>query len=179
MTADAPSTSAEAIPDDRTIARYTSRDPPSPRGPCGRSRSGFRRRVRHVPAPLQDRRGFSVAYGSVIGHYHSSLVMPVAMISATNAAYPGTKYGNNLVLGKLRHETSSQGVPLSYYSTTNFGLLHRHGASVGRLRPGQEGSRLNDSYFEELDYRPTPIGALSLRRRRELSLGIGSSKSSL
>jgi hypothetical protein len=26
--------------------------------------------------------------------------------------------------------------------------------------------------FEELDYRPTPIGALSLRRRRELSLGI-------
>lgn len=27
-------------------------------------------------------------------------------------------------------------------------------------------------YFEELDYRPTPIGALSLRRRRELSLGV-------
>jgi spermidine synthase len=27
-------------------------------------------------------------------------------------------------------------------------------------------------YFEELDYRETPIGALSLRRRRELSLGI-------
>lgn len=27
-------------------------------------------------------------------------------------------------------------------------------------------------YFEELDYRPTPIGALSLRRRRELKLGI-------
>lgn len=27
-------------------------------------------------------------------------------------------------------------------------------------------------YFEELDYRPTPIGNLSLRRRRELSLGI-------
>ncbi|MFC4172710.1 spermidine synthase [Microvirga sp. GCM10011540] len=27
-------------------------------------------------------------------------------------------------------------------------------------------------YFEELDYRPTPIGALSLRRRREHSLGI-------
>ena len=27
-------------------------------------------------------------------------------------------------------------------------------------------------YFEELDYRPTPIGALSLRRRRELTLGI-------
>ncbi len=26
--------------------------------------------------------------------------------------------------------------------------------------------------FEELDYRPTPIGPLSLRRRRELSLGI-------
>ncbi|MEC5293316.1 spermidine synthase [Aurantimonas sp. C2-6-R+9] len=27
-------------------------------------------------------------------------------------------------------------------------------------------------YFEELDYRPTPIGALSLRRRRQLSLGV-------
>lgn len=27
-------------------------------------------------------------------------------------------------------------------------------------------------YFEELDYRPSPIGALSLRRRRELSLGV-------
>lgn len=27
-------------------------------------------------------------------------------------------------------------------------------------------------YFEELDYRPTDIGALSLRRRRELSLGV-------
>jgi spermidine synthase len=26
--------------------------------------------------------------------------------------------------------------------------------------------------FEELDYRPTPVGALSLRRRRELSLGV-------
>ncbi|MEP3300725.1 MAG: spermidine synthase, partial [Roseibium sp.] len=25
--------------------------------------------------------------------------------------------------------------------------------------------------FEELDYRPTPIGALSLRRRRDLSSG--------
>jgi len=28
------------------------------------------------------------------------------------------------------------------------------------------------AYFEELDYRPTPIGALSLRRRREMSLGV-------
>ena len=27
-------------------------------------------------------------------------------------------------------------------------------------------------YFEELDYRPTPMGALSLRRRRELSMGV-------
>src|SRR5580704_15383632 len=27
-------------------------------------------------------------------------------------------------------------------------------------------------YFEELDYRPTPIGALSLRRRRSLSTGV-------
>ena len=27
-------------------------------------------------------------------------------------------------------------------------------------------------YFEELDYRPTPIGALSLRRRRDLALGV-------
>lgn len=28
------------------------------------------------------------------------------------------------------------------------------------------------AFFEELDYRPTPMGALSLRRRRQLSLGI-------
>jgi spermidine synthase len=28
------------------------------------------------------------------------------------------------------------------------------------------------AYFEELDYRPTPIGALSLRRRRELKLDV-------
>jgi spermidine synthase len=34
-----------------------------------------------------------------------------------------------------------------------------------------EASRMS-LYFEELDYRPTPIGALSLRRRRELSLGV-------
>src|SRR3981081_3605778 len=27
-------------------------------------------------------------------------------------------------------------------------------------------------YFEELDFRPTPMGALSLRRRRQLSTGI-------
>ncbi len=27
-------------------------------------------------------------------------------------------------------------------------------------------------YFEELDFRPTPIGVLSLRRRRQLSSGI-------
>lgn len=27
-------------------------------------------------------------------------------------------------------------------------------------------------YFEELDYRPTPIGALTLRRRREMTLGV-------
>ncbi len=28
------------------------------------------------------------------------------------------------------------------------------------------------AYFEELDYQPTPMGALSLRRRKDLSLGI-------
>jgi spermidine synthase len=28
------------------------------------------------------------------------------------------------------------------------------------------------AFFEELDYRPTPIGALSLRRRREMTLGV-------
>lgn len=27
-------------------------------------------------------------------------------------------------------------------------------------------------YFEGLDYRPTPIGTLSLRRRREMALGV-------
>src|ERR1700736_2887607 len=37
---------------------------------------------------------------------------------------------------------------------------------VGKI---DRGMSLN---FEELDYRPTPIGALTLRRRRELSLGI-------
>src|SRR3954467_13687999 len=31
---------------------------------------------------------------------------------------------------------------------------------------------LHGPYFEELDYRQTPIGVLSLRRRRELSLGV-------
>src|SRR6266404_2443617 len=35
----------------------------------------------------------------------------------------------------------------------------------------KEESRMS-LFFEELDYRPTPIGALSLRRRRELSLGV-------
>jgi spermidine synthase len=41
-------------------------------------------------------------------------------------------------------------------------------------RPGcdTEGNRSMSLHFEELDYRPTPIGALSLRRRREMSLGI-------
>jgi spermidine synthase len=28
------------------------------------------------------------------------------------------------------------------------------------------------SFFEELDFRPTPIGAISLRRRRQMSLGV-------
>jgi spermidine synthase len=31
---------------------------------------------------------------------------------------------------------------------------------------------VDELLFKELDYRPTPIGALSLRRRRELSLGV-------
>jgi spermidine synthase len=34
------------------------------------------------------------------------------------------------------------------------------------------GNRRMSKFFEELDYRPTPIGALSLRRRRELKLGV-------
>jgi hypothetical protein len=38
------------------------------------------------------------------------------------------------------------------------------GESASNIDPGMS------LYFEELDYRATPIGALSLRRRRELSL---------
>src|SRR6266545_2108584 len=39
------------------------------------------------------------------------------------------------------------------------------------VRAGRLASRMSFD-FEELDYRPTPIGALSLRRRRELKLGV-------
>jgi len=42
--------------------------------------------------------------------------------------------------------------------------------------PVQTASRRQTSHmslsFEELDYRPTPIGAVRLRRRRQLSLGV-------
>ena len=46
-------------------------------------------------------------------------------------------------------------------------------SSVGQLagRAARLASRMTFD-FEELDYRPTPIGALSLRRRRELKLGV-------
>lgn len=37
---------------------------------------------------------------------------------------------------------------------------------------GHSKDKSGNMLFEELDYRPTPIGALSLRRRRELSLGV-------
>src|SRR2546429_6076282 len=43
--------------------------------------------------------------------------------------------------------------------------------SIDRRPSAKEESGMS-LYFEELDYRPTPIGALSLRRRRELSLGL-------
>ena len=36
------------------------------------------------------------------------------------------------------------------------------------LRRSQDGVRMS-VYFEELDFRPTPMGVLSLRRRRQLS----------
>jgi spermidine synthase len=39
------------------------------------------------------------------------------------------------------------------------------------LRCSQIGVRMS-VYFEELDYRPTPMGVLSLRRRRQLSSGL-------
>src|ERR1700720_5063055 len=45
------------------------------------------------------------------------------------------------------------------------------GMSVDPRPSAKEATRMS-LYFEELDYRPTPIGALSLRRRRELSLGV-------
>jgi hypothetical protein len=46
-------------------------------------------------------------------------------------------------------------------------------SSVGQLagRAARLASRMSFD-FEELDYRPTPIGALSLRKRRELKLGV-------
>src|SRR5262249_11855060 len=46
-------------------------------------------------------------------------------------------------------------------------------SSVGQLagHAARLASRMTFD-FEELDYRPTPIGALSLRRRRELKLGV-------
>ena len=34
------------------------------------------------------------------------------------------------------------------------------------------GSRRMSVYFEELDFRPTPMGVLSLRRRRQLATGV-------
>lgn len=53
---------------------------------------------------------------------------------------------------------------------------YRHNASTNTHRDGAPPPALvwctMSSYFEELDYRPTPIGGLSLRRRRELSLGV-------
>jgi hypothetical protein len=39
-------------------------------------------------------------------------------------------------------------------------------------RPVMGNPPFDGPYFKELDYRPTPMGALSLRRRRELSLGV-------
>ena len=39
-------------------------------------------------------------------------------------------------------------------------------------KKGRGGEKNMSAAFEELDYRQTPIGALSLRRRRELSLGV-------
>jgi spermidine synthase len=46
--------------------------------------------------------------------------------------------------------------------------------SVAALQSAAEQTieRRMSRYFEELDWRPTPIGTLSLRRRRELSLGV-------
>src|SRR3977135_3812907 len=39
------------------------------------------------------------------------------------------------------------------------------------LRRSQDGIRMS-VYFEELDFRPTPMGVLSLRRRRQITSGL-------
>jgi spermidine synthase len=52
------------------------------------------------------------------------------------------------------------------------GKLRRSRGHLRRgLRRSQRGVRMS-VYFEELDYRPTPMGVLSLRRRRQLSTGL-------
>src|SRR6202042_3169575 len=43
---------------------------------------------------------------------------------------------------------------------------------TGRFGGPPSGSRPMSANFEELDFRPTPIGVLTLRRRRQLSTGI-------
>lgn len=48
----------------------------------------------------------------------------------------------------------------------------RHEHRIRHLAQCVVGARDMSAAFEELDYRPTPIGALSLRRRRDLTLGI-------
>ena len=45
-------------------------------------------------------------------------------------------------------------------------------ARGGRFRRAAIGEPANERNFEELDFRPTPIGVLTLRRRRQLSTGI-------
>jgi spermidine synthase len=52
------------------------------------------------------------------------------------------------------------------------GKLRRSRGHLRRgLRRSQRGVRMS-VYFEELDYRPTPMGVLSLRRRRQLTTGL-------
>jgi hypothetical protein len=53
----------------------------------------------------------------------------------------------------------------------DFASLH---PGYGGLRIGAEQpiERRMSVYFDELDWRPTPIGTVSLRRRRELTLGV-------
>src|SRR5260221_6268823 len=52
------------------------------------------------------------------------------------------------------------------------GWRQSRGNSRARLAPRSAGIRRMSVYFEELDFRPTAMGALSLRRRRHLGTGL-------
>jgi Spermine/spermidine synthase domain len=52
------------------------------------------------------------------------------------------------------------------------GRRRSRGSSRAQVAPQSAGIRRMSVYFEELDFRPTPMGVLSLRRRRHLATGV-------